>query len=249
VQDPNPVAQGGIEVLRAAGVECEVGLLAEEAEAANEVFLTAMRRKRPYVVVKSATTSDGFIARPDGTSRWITGEEAREAGHRLRAELGCVLVGRVTVETDDPMLTARVPGVVNQPLRAVLDPRGVLTEGHRVFTDGGSTVRFVREGLASRPDDVEIPVGGDGFNLRKVLGHLFAMGMVGVLVEGGGETAGAFLRSGLVDRLERFTSPQSFGAGKPWLGANAPRLRLERTATEELGRDLHETFRVLDGTP
>lgn len=243
VRDPNPQAAGGIARMEGAGVACEVGLMAGEAEAGNEVFLTAMRRRRPYVVLKSATTRDGFIAREDGTSRWITGEEAREAGHRLRAELGCVLVGRVTVETDDPKLTARIPGVVNQPLRAVLDPRAVLPMDRQVFTDGGRTVRFVRTGLASRQGDVEIEVGEGGFDLGRVLEHLFSVGVVGVLVEGGGETAAAFLRQGLVDRVEKFTSPDKFGVGRPWLGASAPDVRLEKMSEELLGQDLHETFR------
>ncbi len=248
-RDPNTKASGGIDALKQAGVECEVGLMADEARAANEVFLTAMERKRPYLVVKSATSSDGFIARSDGTSKWITGEEARAAGHRLRAEMGCVLVGRVTVERDDPQLTARVPGVVNQPLRAVLDPRAVLSNAHKLFSDGGETVRFVKKGLARETYDVEVEAGPEGFDLRQVLDALFERGMIGVLVEGGGETAATFLRKGLVDRIERFTSPTVFGSGHPWLGASAPELRLKKVAEETLGEDRHETFLVLGGTP
>jgi diaminohydroxyphosphoribosylaminopyrimidine deaminase/5-amino-6-(5-phosphoribosylamino)uracil reductase len=250
LRDPNPRAEGGIEFMRSSGVECEVGLMANEARDANEVFMTAMERKRPYVVLKSATTSDGFIARADGTSKWITGEEARAVGHRLRAEMGCVLVGRVTVERDDPQLTARVPGVVNQPLRAILDPRAVLGPHYRVFSDGGETVRFVKQGLAQREGDVEVEVGASGFDLGQVLTKLFERGVIGVLVEGGGETAATFLRKGLVDRLERFTSPKVFGSGSPWLGASSPELRLEKLGEQRLGEDLHESFRVLGtGTP
>ncbi len=248
VRDPNTKASGGIEALVKAGIACDVGILEEEARVANEVYLTAIERERPYVVVKSATTSDGFIARTDGTSKWITGEEARAVGHRLRADMGCVLVGRVTVERDDPQLTARVPGIVNQPLRAVLDPRAVLPSTHRVFSDGGPTVRFVKKGLTQEEYDVEVETGPEGFVLKQVLGALFERGMIGVLVEGGGETAAAFLRKGLVDRIERFTSPHSFGTGHPWLGSSAPELKLKKVAEERLGEDLHETFLVLGGT-
>jgi diaminohydroxyphosphoribosylaminopyrimidine deaminase/5-amino-6-(5-phosphoribosylamino)uracil reductase len=162
--------------------------------------------------------------------------------------MGCVLVGRVTVERDDPLLTARVPGIVNQPLRAVLDPRAVLPRTHKVFSDGGAAVRFVKGGLAREEYDVEVETGPDGFDLNGVLSELFRRGMTGVLVEGGGETAAAFLRKGLADRIERFTSPTVFGTGHPWLGVSAPELKLKKVAEERLGQDLHETFLVLNGT-
>lgn len=246
--DPNPRAGGGADALRAAGVHVEVGLCAEEAESANHVFLTAMRRKRPFVVAKAAVTSDGFIARSDGTSKWITGEEARAVGHRLRAEMGCVLVGWITAHLDDPELTARIPGVVNQPLRVVLDPLGMCNPKLRLFTDGHRTVRFVHGGRATRPDDVELASDDGGFAIADVLETLFQMGVIGVLVEGGAETLASFFRQGLVDRLEKFTSPKTFGEGLHWLGKDPPEVRLERLLEEHLGDDLHETFAVRGNT-
>ena len=242
--DPNPMAAGGLQVLRDAGVACQDGLLASEAREANDVFMAAMERGRPTVVVKAATTSDGFIARKDGTSKWITGEQAREAGHRLRVELGCVLVGRATVELDDPSLTARVTGVVNQPLRVVLDPLGKLAPHYKLFSDGGETLRFVAKGLATRPYDVEAAYEF-GFDLHEVLGALSARGVIGVLVEGGGETIASFVRQGLVDRIERFIAPTEFGDGVFWLGTDPPEFEVEKTAEQTLGPDRHETYRVL----
>jgi diaminohydroxyphosphoribosylaminopyrimidine deaminase/5-amino-6-(5-phosphoribosylamino)uracil reductase len=242
--DPNPNAAGGLQVLRDAGIACEAGLLAKEAREANELFMAAMERRRPTVVVKAATTSDGFIARKDGTSKWITGEQAREMGHRLRAELGCVLVGRATVEQDDPSLTARVGGVVNQPLRVVLDPLAKLTPEYKVFNDGGETVRFVANGNASRPGDVEATFDL-GFDLREILSVLYSRGVIGVLVEGGGETIASFLRERLVDRIERFSSPAEFGEGVFWLGADPPEFEAEKTGEQWLGPDKHESYRVL----
>ena len=244
LRDPNPRAAGGLAALERSGVRCEAGLLADEAREVNEVFMTAMERKRPYVAVKAATTQDGFIARPDGTSKWITGEAAREAGHRLRAEMGCVLVGRKTVEHDDPSLTARVQGVVNQPLRVVLDPDAALGPSYALFSDRGGTLRFVRGGRASLPCDVEAECGQEGFDLRGVLGTLFERGVIGVLVEGGGETIGSFLREGLVDRIEKFTAPVSFGQGRSWLGSKPPPYKAIKVREVQLGEDLHETFIV-----
>ena len=245
VEDPNADAAGGLAWLREAGIECNVGLLAAEAEDANLTFLTAMRRGRPYVVAKAAVTADGFIAREDGGSKWITGEPAREAGRRLRAEMGCVLVGRRTAEIDDPQLTVRLPGIVNQPLRVVLDPTAALSDELKLFSDGGETMRVVREGAALRGCDLEVACDDDGLDLEAALRALFLRGVVGVLVEGGGETIASFLRRGLVDRIELFRSGMSFGDGRFWLGADPPDHELEQTAQEIVGEDVRTTYRVL----
>lgn len=241
VRDPNPEAAGGVRALEQAGIECTIGLLAAEAEEATRAFLQAHRTGRPYVVAKVATTADGFIARPDGTSKWITGEQARAEAHRLRAELGCVLVGANTVDLDDPLLTARVPGVVNQPLAAVLDPSARLEPARRVF-QRKEVVRFVEQGRQSQPFDVGIPVSQGQFDLREVLGDLTSRGVIGVLVEGGAETIASFFRAGLVDRLEKFVSKQRFGEGKFWLGADPPEVLLAKIKTTRRGEDVQETF-------
>ena len=121
--DPNPLAAGGGEALRAAGIAVEVGLGQDEARRQNEVFLHALATGRPLVVVKAAVSLDGRIAAADGTSRWLTGEAARQRVHRLRAEVDAVVVGSGTVLADDPALTCRLEGAP-QPLRVVLDGRG-----------------------------------------------------------------------------------------------------------------------------
>ncbi|MCX7800372.1 MAG: bifunctional diaminohydroxyphosphoribosylaminopyrimidine deaminase/5-amino-6-(5-phosphoribosylamino)uracil reductase RibD [Fimbriimonadales bacterium] len=217
--DPNPLAAGGAEALRAAGVEVEFGLMAEEAEEANWRFLTAMRLRRPAVVAKIAMSADGRIALPSGESRWITGPAARRAGHRLRAEMGAVLVGRATAQVDDPRLTARIPGVRNQPLRVVLDPELRLPPGLRVFDDAAPTLRVAAQPHAA---DLTLPRTGDGgLDLRALLRELFARGVTGLLVEGGARTVGSFLREGLVDRLELFLAPKLLLDGLPAVLARA----------------------------
>ncbi|HXH61713.1 MAG TPA: bifunctional diaminohydroxyphosphoribosylaminopyrimidine deaminase/5-amino-6-(5-phosphoribosylamino)uracil reductase RibD [Fimbriimonadaceae bacterium] len=240
-EDPNPKAAGGTATLRAAGVECHLGLLRGEAERANETFLFAHRNGRPFVTVKVAVTTDGFIARPDGESKWITGERAREEAHRMRAEMGCVLVGANTVEIDDPLLTARVPGVVNQPVPVVLDPHARIGADKNVLQREG-VLRFVAAGSATRKSDVELKTQEGMFETRAVLTELAKRGIIGVLVEGGGETIASFLRAGLVDRVERFVSRTAFGDGKYWLGANPPKFDLPLVGTAEFGDDLLETY-------
>jgi diaminohydroxyphosphoribosylaminopyrimidine deaminase/5-amino-6-(5-phosphoribosylamino)uracil reductase len=198
--DPNPKAVGGIARLREAGIEVDVGLMQEEAAAANHQFLFAHRMKRPLIIAKSAISLDGRIALPSGESKWITGTPARAEGHRLRAELGAVLVGRATVEKDDPQLTARMEGVINQPLRIILDPSAKLTGTERVFDDSAETMHVTGQ-----------------IDLAELASRLFARGITGVLIEGGARTIGGFLRAGLLDGLELFIAPKVLGQGTAWV--------------------------------
>ena len=226
VPDPNPRAAGGAERLREAGVEVHGGLLGDAAEVANRQFLFTMRHERPWIVLKAATTLDGRIALPNGESKWITSEEARQAAHALRAELGAVLVGRRTVELDDPELTARIPGVVNQPLRIVLDPSGRLTGREKVFNDKAETLHIT--------GPIDLP---------ELLRSLRARGCTGLLVEGGAVTIGRFLEQRLGDRIEMFVAPKLFGHGQSWLQMGSVKciedaIRLEATIVRRVGPDL-----------
>lgn len=233
--DPHPDARGGADVLRAAGVAVEVGLLADEAAAQNEVFLHGVATGRPFVIAKAATSLDGRIAAADGTSRWLTGPETRQRVHALRAEVDAVLVGSGTVLADDPALTVRLPGVDGpQPLRVVLDGRGRVRPPARVVSDGAATVVYTRgeTGSAGTAEHVGVPGGADGgVDLDAVLADLWDRDVRSVLVEGGAAVLGSFLRAGLVDRLEVHVAPVLLGAaGRPLLDgpwattlADAPR--------------------------
>lgn len=123
VHDPDRrVAGRGVAALRAAGVTVEVGLLGDQVTAQLEPYLHHRRTGRPYVVCKLATTLDGGIAATDGSSQWITGQEARTDVHRLRAESDAIIVGAGTIRADDPSLTVRhVEGTVN-PDRGYCQP-------------------------------------------------------------------------------------------------------------------------------
>ncbi|CAG6394524.1 Diaminohydroxyphosphoribosylaminopyrimidine deaminase [Actinacidiphila cocklensis] len=140
VSDPSPAASGGAATLRAAGVDVESGLLADEAAAVNVAWLTSVRRGRPFVRWKYAATLDGRIAAADGSSRWITSAESRADVHRLRAEADAVVVGSGTLLADDPHLAVRgVPDAV-QPLRVVVDSRARITTAARVLDDAAPTL-------------------------------------------------------------------------------------------------------------
>ena len=217
VEDPNPRAKGGAQRLIRAGIDVENGVLAEKCVENLKPFLTAMKRGRPWVTVKTAMTMDGKIAWPNGESKWITGPEAREDGHRYRVALGSVLVGRRTVEFDDPRLTARIEGELNQPLRVVLDPSGKLDETRRVFHEEGECLWLVN------PESVtnKMQTGLLSFDVESILRFLRDKGQTGVLVEGGAGTVRRFFEADLVDELVLYMAPKLFGDGMNWLGLGA----------------------------
>lgn len=122
MEDPNPLVSGrGIARLKAAGIDVEVGLLESEARALNTAFLRSLETKRPYVILKTATSLDGKVALDHGDSKWVTGTAARRDVHELRATVDAVLTGVGTVLADDPALTVRLDRETTQPLRVVLD--------------------------------------------------------------------------------------------------------------------------------
>ncbi|WP_342673707.1 bifunctional diaminohydroxyphosphoribosylaminopyrimidine deaminase/5-amino-6-(5-phosphoribosylamino)uracil reductase RibD [Jiangella gansuensis] len=207
VADPNPVAAGGTATLRAHGVDVETGVLADAAARANARWLTPFRTGRPFVVWKFAATLDGRSAAADGTSRWITGPDARADVHRLRAAVDTVVAGVGTVLADDPQLTAR-PGTdhtVRQPLRVVVDTSGRTPATARVRDDEAPTWIATAEDVGAAPDG--------RVDLAKLLHRLHERGQRYVLLEGGPTLAGAFWRVGLVDRVVGYVAPALLGAG------------------------------------
>lgn len=223
IQDPNPRVDGrGFRHLRDAGIEVEVGLLADEAGELNAGFLAWHRDRRPAVTLKAAATVDGQLAFRDGRSQWITGPEARRFAHRLRMRHDAIVVGAETVRRDDPRLDVRLHGVgVDGPRRIVLSRELDLDPGARVFAGPGPRTRIytiegaaptrVRE-LSSVAEVVPLPPGGDGVDLHAVVEHLGSSGVHSVLVEGGGKTLAAFANAGLARRVAVFRGGLLAGA-------------------------------------
>jgi len=257
--DPNPVVHGqGVAKLRAAGVKVVLGEGEADAQRLIEGFAHWVRTRRPWVVVKYAMTLDGKIATRTGHARWITGPQARVWVHRLRDQVDAILVGRGTVEADDPRLTTRVPGAttVHHPLRVVLDSRGRAPLTARVFAADlpGQTVLAATPALpparraAFEAQGVEVwtlPAGADGrVSLPALLDALGARGITTLLVEGGPTVLGAFFDAGLVHKVHAFVAPVVFGGAAPsaiggWGVARADQApRLRAVTIERLGDDL-----------
>jgi diaminohydroxyphosphoribosylaminopyrimidine deaminase / 5-amino-6-(5-phosphoribosylamino)uracil reductase len=211
--DPNPVAAGGADALRAAGIEVEMGLLEHEARKLNRAWTFALEHGRPFVTWKFATTLDGRSAAADGTSRWVSSRPARVDTHRLRAECDVMLVGAGTVAIDDPELTVRDLAVLegdgeplpHQPLRAVMGLRD-LPAGSRIFN------RVLSNGVAA--ETVQLRTRDP----RAALAELRALDKQHVFLEGGPTLAAAFLEAGLVDEVVVYVAPMLLGAGASAVG-------------------------------
>ena len=244
VRDPWPPAAGGIERLRAAGVDAidlselntpvdAVLDAVDAAEDVNRVWLTATRHERPFVTWKAGMTIDGRVAAPDGTSRWITSAESRADVHRLRARVDTMMVGIGTVLADDPQLTVRDANgnpAGPQPLRVVIDSHGRTPSTARVLDDSASTwVATVQD------------AGTDGaghVDLAAVLRRLYRQGRRHVLLEGGPRLAAAFFDAGLVDEALVYLAPALLGAGRSALdgGTVTTLSQLHRTQLRDVAR-------------
>jgi diaminohydroxyphosphoribosylaminopyrimidine deaminase/5-amino-6-(5-phosphoribosylamino)uracil reductase len=207
--DPNPKAAGGVERLRAAGIEVEL-VDSFAARQQNEAWRTWVAKRRPFVVYKAAVTLDGRMALPD--DRWVTGEESRRLVHVLRAGVDAVAVGAGTARVDMPQLTARgVPTPKGQPRRLVFG-RGPLPDGL----------------------DLELLAGP----LEEELGALAGDGVQSLLLEGGPTLAAAFLAADLVDKLLVFVAPTLAGTGATLTAPLPEPLRLARLESRAVGEDI-----------
>jgi diaminohydroxyphosphoribosylaminopyrimidine deaminase / 5-amino-6-(5-phosphoribosylamino)uracil reductase len=226
VADPNPVAAGGADRLRAAGVQVHAGVeaLAVETGPLRE-WLHRQRTGRPHITWKYAASLDGRSAAADRSSKWITGEQARADVHRRRAAADAIVVGTGTVFADDPTLTARLPDGApadHQPLRVVVGVREISPDAN-VLNDDSHT-------MVIRTHDVH--------EVIRALGD-----RTDVMVEGGPTLASAFLRAGVVDRILAYVAPVLLGGPMTALGdigvptiARAQRWRFEGVTA--LGPDL-----------
>jgi diaminohydroxyphosphoribosylaminopyrimidine deaminase / 5-amino-6-(5-phosphoribosylamino)uracil reductase len=264
LEDPDPrVAGEGLHKLRAAGLDVEVGLCAEEAAEINAGFLSRLRLGRPLVTLKFATSLDGRIATASGESQWITGPPARERAHALRASHDAIMVGTGTVLADDPQLTCRLPGLNHRsPVRIVIDRNLRIPPSARLIADAPRVPTWVltlrsanpvrrAAFLANRVTLIDVDQDRDHqVDLVAAMAALGERGITRLLVEGGSRLAAAFFRARLVDRLVWVNAPLVIGGeGIPAIAgldvtalADAP--VFEQLSTETIGADVLTTFRV-----
>ena len=262
IEDPDPrVSGGGIARLRAAGIAVETGLCADAAAEINAGFFSRVRRGRPLVTVKLATTLDGRIAMPSGESRWITGAPARARAHLLRAQHDAVMVGIGTVLADDPELACRLNGLgTRPPVRIVVDRQLRIPPTARLLAAAGAAPIWLLTAACADPirrraieesgaSVIEVADAGGAIDLAGALAALGARGITRLLVEGGARLAAGLLKARLVDRLAWFQAPRLIGGdgiaaiGALGIAALAEAPGFERVSTETVGADLLTTFR------
>jgi len=254
--DPFPqVAGRGAELLRQAGVRVEVGVGCEEAAHLNAPYLKLLRTGRPYVIAKWAMTLDGRIATHTGSSRWVTGEAARERVHALRGRVDGILTGIGTVLADDPLLTARPPGprvatriILDSRLRIPRDSQLVRTARQfpLLIVHSRSSDPQLREQLESAGCEcLAVDSRSDRPYLEAVLDELGRRRMTNLLVEGGSEVLGSFFGLRAVDEAQVFIAPKIVGgrhAVSPVGGAGIPRMNEALAASdltiERIGPDV-----------
>ncbi len=226
VADPNPLASGGAETLRAAGVRVEQGIGEREVrQGPLRAWLHKQRTGRPHVTWKYAATLDGRSAAADGTSQWITGPQAREHVHTERAKLDAIVVGTGTVLADDPRLTARLPDgtlAPHQPVRVVVGSRPT-----------PSTARIRNADARTMFLDTHDPLA--------VIDALDEY--TDIQIEGGPTLAGAFLAAGVVDRVVAYLAPAVLGSGSAavenaGIGTIADAIRFRTETVTMIGNDI-----------
>jgi diaminohydroxyphosphoribosylaminopyrimidine deaminase/5-amino-6-(5-phosphoribosylamino)uracil reductase len=250
------VSGKGIHELRAAGLQVDVGLLAEEARELNRSFIKHITRGVPFVTLKLATSLDGRSALAGGESKWITSEASRKKVHELRAEQDAVLIGARTAFADDPALTVRLTHG-RQPQRIVLDARLELPLSLKLFTDEARAKTIIatsafaakQRGGEFTKHGIELLTIGtiDGrIDLSQLLRTLGARGIASVLVEAGPALAASFLQQRLFDEVLLFYGPILLGGdAKPAIGplgtealSQTPRLTLEQVERVEGSDDV-----------
>ena len=226
--DPNPEHSGrGIELLRKAGVDVEVGVLSTECTDLNESYNKWMQTGTPFVIAKCGMSLDGRLTAPPSGSQWLTSPASRRDAQKLRASVDAILVGAETIRADNPRLTVRGKPGAKQPRRIIVSGSGKLPRAARVFTD-----RFRKLTTVYRQ-----------IGLRNLLRELGASEITSVLIEGGGNVLGQAFDERLIDMVQIYIAPRF--AGGPtvaFAGAGADSTqsaaRVTRIHYERIGSDI-----------
>jgi diaminohydroxyphosphoribosylaminopyrimidine deaminase/5-amino-6-(5-phosphoribosylamino)uracil reductase len=234
--DSNPLVAGkGITKLKNAGIDVVAGLLESEGRKLNARFFTFVEERRPYIILKWAQTADGFIARENYDSKWISDEFSRQVVHKWRAEEDAILVGSGTAQYDNPKLNTR-NWIGRDPVRIVLDRNGKLAKTLNVFDQSQQTIAYnIKKNEAVEHLEI-VKVREDQF-IPDVLADLYNRKLQSVIVEGGGEILNVFYNLGFWDEARVFVSPTVFGKGIP-----APVIKEKTYSDEKLKSDTLKIF-------
>lgn len=248
IQDPNPrVAGKGFQVLRQAGISVVKGVLRPEAEILNEKFSHYITTGMPLVAIKAAQTEDGFIARKDGSSRWISSKRSRTLAHGLRAEYDAILVGAGTAIADNPRLTVRHIGG-RSPVRVLVDGKLRTPLTAHLFSDKHRRKTIVFTGRSAATKSIELRRRGvqvivvkenrnNVISVDRILEELAKKGIASLLVEGGQTMYRQFLRSRAVQKIYLFTSSKKFIEGIPLFDDIKNTFRVVRKKERRVGGD------------
>jgi diaminohydroxyphosphoribosylaminopyrimidine deaminase/5-amino-6-(5-phosphoribosylamino)uracil reductase len=249
MKDPNPKVSGkGIKELKNAGIEVISGILEEKASELNASYVKYITTGIPFVTLKAAMTLDGKIATPEGESRWITGEKARQVVHRLRNSVDAVMTAIGTVKADNPRLTARVKGGIN-PKRIVIDPYLKIPLESDVLEVPPETILVTK--TKNKKSNYLYKLGinliyfKDKLELRWLMKILGKTGISSVLIEGGSSLNAYALEAGIVDKVMFFIAPKILGGKNsyPAIGGKSFRrlqdaYRLRDTKIKRVGKDI-----------
>jgi diaminohydroxyphosphoribosylaminopyrimidine deaminase/5-amino-6-(5-phosphoribosylamino)uracil reductase len=228
--DPNPLVAGkGVKLLEQAGISVQVGLLEQEARWQNRRFFCQQEKHRPYLILKWAQTQDGFIARENFDSKWISGTQSRQLVHQWRAEEQAILVGKNTALHDNPRLNVR-DWTGSDPIRVVLDSKLELPADLHLFDQQIPTLCYttLKSEKLTNLEWVKLPQ----ISLEALLADLHARQIQSVLIEGGSQTIHQFLAADLWDEARVFTAPIEFERG-----IAAPQLTQTPAESHAIGED------------
>jgi diaminohydroxyphosphoribosylaminopyrimidine deaminase/5-amino-6-(5-phosphoribosylamino)uracil reductase len=236
--DPNPLVAGeGIEKLIAGGKEVEVGILEEQGLELNKRFFSFIQKKRPYILLKWAETSDGYIAHENYDSKWISGELSRKLVHKWRTEEDAIMVGTNTALYDNPHLNVRDWSGRN-PTRILIDKNLQVPEGAHLFDGTQTTIcyNFKRQEVKNLVEFVKLDPVED--LMKHILNDMYERKIQSVIVEGGAILLNSFIQKGLWDEARIFRSKQEFGSG-----IEAPYVRGKLLSVDKIGEDEMVVYR------
>jgi diaminohydroxyphosphoribosylaminopyrimidine deaminase/5-amino-6-(5-phosphoribosylamino)uracil reductase len=233
-RDPFDQVNGkGIDKLQAAGIEVINGVLAAECQWLNRRFFTRVQKKRPYIILKWAQTSDGFFAPADKKQFWITGKESRRLVHQWRGEEDAILVGKNTVAIDNPQLNTRLwPG--KSPKRVVIDRKLELPQSLHIYDQSVETIVFneVKTDIEGKIKYIALE-DFERFVPQYILFQLYLQDIQSVIIEGGAHALNSFIEAGLWDEARIFTGEAVLGDG-----IKAPVVTATRVEESLSGNDL-----------